>query len=79
MFRNQYDMDCITWNPKGKLLQVRKHYIGGVRNGSSQVGRHFPRVEIKHARSKHFSKFIPGFGIAEEIVARIGWLCGKDL
>ena len=37
MFRNQYDMDCITWNPKGKIFQV-EYAKEAVKQGMTSLG-----------------------------------------
>ena len=37
MFRNQYDMDCVTWNPKGKILQI-EYAKEAVKQGMMSLG-----------------------------------------
>ena len=37
MFRNQYDMDCTIWNPKGKILQV-EYAKEAVKQGMTSLG-----------------------------------------
>ena len=37
MFRNQYDIDCVTWNPKGKILQV-EYAKEAVKQGMMSLG-----------------------------------------
>mmetsp|Transcript_65541 Transcript_65541/g.75399 ORF Transcript_65541/g.75399 Transcript_65541/m.75399 type:complete len:245 (+) Transcript_65541:63-797(+) len=37
MFRNQYDTDCITWNPQGRIFQV-EYAMEAVKQGSCTVG-----------------------------------------
>ncbi|CDR97883.1 proteasome subunit alpha type 1, putative [Babesia bigemina] len=37
MYRNQYDTDCITWSPQGRLFQV-EYAMEAVKQGSCCVG-----------------------------------------
>jgi 20S proteasome subunit alpha 6 len=37
MFRNIYDMDCITWNPKGKVMQI-EYAKEAVKQGMMSLG-----------------------------------------
>ena len=37
MFRNQYDTDCITWSPAGRIHQV-EYAMEAVKQGSACIG-----------------------------------------
>mmetsp|Transcript_80088 Transcript_80088/g.139032 ORF Transcript_80088/g.139032 Transcript_80088/m.139032 type:complete len:266 (+) Transcript_80088:94-891(+) len=56
MFRNQqYDMDCITWNPNGRVFQV-EYAMAAVNNGTPVLGlrskTHVVLVSHKRAQSE---------------------------
>ena len=37
MFRNQYDTDCITWSPAGRIHQI-EYAMEAVKQGSAAIG-----------------------------------------
>ena len=37
MFRNQYDTDCITWSPAGRIHQI-EYAMEAVKQGSACIG-----------------------------------------
>ena len=37
MFRNQYDTDCITWSPAGRIHQI-EYALEAVKQGSAAIG-----------------------------------------
>ena len=37
MFRNQYDTDCITWSPAGRIHQI-EYAMEAVKQGSACLG-----------------------------------------
>jgi 20S proteasome subunit alpha 6 len=37
MWRNQYDQDCLTWSPEGKIMQI-DYAMEAVRQGSISIG-----------------------------------------
>ena len=47
MFRNQYDTDCITWSPAGRIHQI-EYALEAVKQGSAAIGLR----SNKYARSR---------------------------
>ena len=77
MFRNQYDMDCLTWNPKGKILQV-DYAKEAVKQGMTSLGlksdTHVVLVSLKRNPSDLASHQEKIFGIDDHIGIAIAGL-----
>ena len=75
MFRNQYDMDCITWNPKGKILQV-DYAKEAIKQGMTTLGlkskNHVVLVSLKRSHLQAHQEKI--FGVDEHLGIAIAGL-----
>merc|ERR1711981_952707 len=55
MYRNQYDTDCITWAPQGRIYQI-EYALEAVKQGSACIGlrskTHAVLATLKRASSE---------------------------
>jgi len=45
MFRNQYDTDCTTWSPAGRIHQI-EYALEAVKQGSAAIGLRSDKIAI---------------------------------
>ncbi len=79
MFRNQYDTDCITWSPAGRIHQI-EYAMEAVKQGGCCVGirggRHVVLATLKRSQGELSTAQRKIFGIDEHVGVACAGLIG---